>query len=150
MAKNKFHKAYRNENLDRKHQILRKHNKDKRALHELRKQGAISKSDFKERLHALIRSKNKTIQLLHQDWHDFRKKYKMNANPLMAYIFDVAEEGRADPNSRTPFDEEIRIEKDVVYKTVDGEELKLDLYFPSRPLAGKAPVVMDITGCVHG
>ena len=146
MAKSKYHKAYRNENLDKKHKIQREHHAAKRELREQRKAGVISKEDFHQKLRGLIRSKNKALHLLHQEWHNFRRKYKMFANPMMAYLFDIAEEGRADPNSRTPFDQEIRIEHDIVYKTVDGQDLMLDLYFPSHPLEGKAPVVLDIPG----
>lgn len=146
MAKNKFHKAYRNENLNKKHLIHVEHRKARRELHEQRRGGIISKADMREKLRGLIRSEKRALHVLHQELRAFRQKYKMFANPLMAYVFDIAEEGRADPNSRTPFDEEIRIEKDIVYKTVDGEDLKLDLYFPSRPIEGRAPVVMDIPG----
>lgn len=77
---------------------------------------------------------------------EFRKQYGMMRRPFMADVFDVVEESRAVPNGRTPFNDEIRIEKDVVYKRVDGKQLCMDVYFPSRPLPGRAPVVMDIPG----
>lgn len=76
---------------------------------------------------------------------EFAAKYHMPRYPFMADIFDFAEEDRAEPNSRTPFSAEIRIEKNVVYKMVDGEELVMDLYFPANQ-KDKAPVVMDIPG----
>lgn len=64
----------------------------------------------------------------------------------MATVFDVVEGSRAIPNGRTPFNDEIKVEKDIVYKTIDGVDLLMDLYFPSKPVAEKAPVVMDIPG----
>lgn len=76
----------------------------------------------------------------------FRKEYGMFRRPLMADVFDLFEGARAIPNGRTPFNDEIRIEKNVVYKTVDGRELVMDIYYPSHPLEGKAPCVMDIPG----
>ena len=76
---------------------------------------------------------------------EFFKTYGMPKYPMMADIFDVAEEDRAEPNSRTPFSAEIKVVKNVVYKTVNGEELVMDLYFPKDQMH-KAPVVMDIPG----
>ncbi len=70
----------------------------------------------------------------------------MREVPLMSKIFDVVEESRAIPNGRTIFDREIKIEKDVVYKTVDSQEIKLDIYYPSHRLGEKLPCVMDIPG----
>lgn len=75
----------------------------------------------------------------------FHQENGMLKYPLMSDIFDWAEEDRALPNSRTPFSDEIRIEKNVVYKTVDGEDLVMDLYFPKNQ-SHNAPVVMDIPG----
>ena len=76
----------------------------------------------------------------------FRKDFGMLRRPIMADIFDFFEEDRAVPNGKTPFNDEIKIEKDVVYKTVDGKQLVMDVYYPSRPIAEKAPCVMDIPG----
>lgn len=77
----------------------------------------------------------------------FYRANKYPLYPLMADVFDVAEESRAEPNSRTPFDAEVKVQKNVVYKTVDGEDLVMDLYFPADWQAGdKRPVVMDIPG----
>ncbi len=73
----------------------------------------------------------------------FFKEHKMFYRPLMADIFDAVEESRGEPNSRTPFDD-IKVIEDVPYKTVDGRELCLDVYIPSRPVAGAA--VLDIPG----
>ena len=67
-------------------------------------------------------------------------------DPLMAHVFDVFEESRARPNGRSPFVDEIKVIKDVPYKTVDGETLVLDIYLPSRPVAEKSPAILDIPG----
>lgn len=72
---------------------------------------------------------------------EFRKQYGMMRRPFMADVFDVVEESRAVPNGRTPFNDEIRIEKDVVYKRVDGKQLCMDVYFPSRPLPAERPLL---------
>lgn len=77
---------------------------------------------------------------------DFRKDFGMFRRPIMADIFDFFEEARAVPNGRTPFNDEIKIEKDIVYKTIDGKQLLMDIYYPSHPIEGKAPCVMDIPG----
>lgn len=63
--------------------------------------------------------------------------------PLMADIFDRVEQARALPNSRTPFDD-VKVAEDVPYKTADGMTLCMDVYMPSRPVAGAA--VLDIPG----
>lgn len=68
----------------------------------------------------------------------------MFMRPLMADIFDAVEESGAKKNGRTAFDDEIVIERDVVYKVVDGIELKMDIYHPTVPVAGAA--VLDIPG----
>ena len=76
---------------------------------------------------------------------EFRKKYGMFRHPLMADIFDVFEGSRAVPNGRTPFNDEIKVVKDVVYKSVNGEDLVMDVYLPTLKL-DKHPVVLDIPG----
>ena len=60
---------------------------------------------------------------------------------MIADMFDSGEEDRAFANSRTPFSAEVRIEKNVVYKTIDGEDLVMDIYFPAKQ-RDKAPLVM--------
>lgn len=65
--------------------------------------------------------------------------------PVMSKIFDVVEESRAKPNGRSPFVDEIKIIKDVVYKTVDGKDLVMDVYLPANG-AKHAPVVLEIPG----
>ena len=77
---------------------------------------------------------------------DFRKDFGMFRRPIMADIFDFFEEARAVPNRRTPFNDEIEIKKDIVYKTIDGKQLLMDIYYPSHPIEGKSPCVMDIPG----
>lgn len=90
--------------------------------------------------------KDKTVkEKMKKDKAEFRAKYGMSLYPFMADVFDFAEEDRAEPNSRTPFSAEIKVVKDVVYKTVDGEDLVMDLYFPAIK-RDKYPVVMDIPG----
>jgi acetyl esterase/lipase len=42
--------------------------------------------------------------------------------------------------------DETKVEKDLVYKTVNGEDLKFDLYLPAKPAAEKAPVIYLIPG----
>lgn len=76
----------------------------------------------------------------------FYKKYGIFKYPLMADIFDFTEGLRAEPNGRTPFIAEIKVDRNVVYKTVNGQELVMDIYYPSRPTGGKSPAVMDIPG----
>lgn len=76
----------------------------------------------------------------------FRKEYGMRRRAFMADVFDIVEESRAVPNGRTPFNDEIKVLKDVVYKTVDGKDLHMDIYLPSRPLGEKSPCIMDIPG----
>lgn len=65
--------------------------------------------------------------------------------PVMSKIFDVVEESRAKPNGRSPFVDEIKKIKDVVYKTVDGKDLVMDVYLPANG-AKHAPVVLEIPG----
>ncbi len=76
----------------------------------------------------------------------FRKDFGMLRRPIMADVFDFFEEDRAEPNGRTPFNDEIKVEKDVVFKSVDGKKLVMDVYYPSHPVAEKSPCVLDIPG----
>lgn len=64
----------------------------------------------------------------------------------MSKVFDVVEESRAVPNGKTPFNKEIQIVKDVVYKEVDGQKLVMDIYLPSCKVAEKSPVLYYIPG----
>lgn len=66
--------------------------------------------------------------------------------PLMADVFDLIEGLRAEPNGRTPFNNEIKVEKDVIYKTVEGQNLLMDIYHPSCPVAERSPAIMYIPG----
>lgn len=70
----------------------------------------------------------------------------MLKTPLMSLVFDFSESTRAKANGKTPFNKEIRVEKDVVYKSVDGVDLHMDIYYPSAPIGGKAPLVIEIPG----
>lgn len=106
---------------------------------ELRMRVRAIKAQFKQDKKAL-KQESKRLE------KGFRKEYGMMRRPFMAGVFDVVEEARAVPNGRTPFNDEIKVEKDVVYKTVDGKNLCMDIYFPSRPVGEKSPVVLDIPG----
>lgn len=128
-----FHSAYWNEKLypyTNKKQILREASEQggKDALKAKKQELKEKKREFK------------------REAKEFKKTHKMHLHPLMAYIFDLAEEDRALPNSRTPFDAEIKIEHDIVYKEIDGEKLVMDVYYPPHPIAEKSPCVMDIPG----
>lgn len=70
----------------------------------------------------------------------------MLEKPIMSKVFDVVEEGRAKPNGRTPFNEEVIVIKDVVYKEIDGQKLYMDVYLPPAKDGDKTPVVLDIPG----
>lgn len=106
---------------------------------ELRMRVRAIKAQFKQDKKAL-KQESKRLE------KGFRKEYGMMRRPFMADVFDIVEEQRAVPNGRTPFNDEIKVEKDVVYKTVDGKNLCMDIYFPSRPVGEKSPVVLDIPG----
>ena len=127
-----FHSAYMNEKL---YPYVNK----KQILREASEQGKEARKAKKQEL----REKKREFRI---EAKEFRKAHGMRLHPLMAYIFDLAEEDRALPNSRTPFDSEIRVEKGVVYKTVDGEDLVLDIYYPPYKVGEKSPCVMDIPG----
>ncbi len=73
----------------------------------------------------------------------FFKEHRMFRRPLMGKIFDAVEEARSEPNGRTPFNDEIKVVEDVVYKTADGQELQLDVYLPTRSVGA---AVLDIPG----
>jgi len=77
----------------------------------------------------------------------FKKQYHMPRFAFMGKVFELFEEPVAEANSRSPYQKDIKVIKDIVYKTVDGEDLYMDLYFPFvEPKNGKYPVVMDIPG----
>lgn len=76
----------------------------------------------------------------------FKKEFKMPRYAFMAKVFELFEEPVAEGNSRTPWDKYIKIEKDIVYKTIDGEDLVLDIYYPLEKSDKKAPLVMVIPG----
>lgn len=103
------------------------------------------KSNFKSAERAYKRQKRE-LKRGDKDKRTFYKKHGMFKYPLMADVFDFAEGLRAEPNGRTPFITETKVERNVVYKTVDGKDLVMDIYYPARPIAGKAPAVMDIPG----
>ena len=128
-----FHSAYWNETL---YPYVNK----KQILREASEQGGKDARRAKKRELKEIKHEFK------KESREFKREHKMHLHPLMAYIFDFAEEDRALPNSRTPFDAEIRVERDVPYKTIDGETLVMDVYYPPRPVVEKSPCVMDIPG----
>ena len=92
-----------------------------------------------------MRNDKDLLEEYRKETKEFRKKNKMRRYPIMADLFDAGEEDRAFANSRTPFSAEVRIDKNVVYKTIDGEELVMDIYYPAKQ-RDKAPLVMDIPG----
>lgn len=70
----------------------------------------------------------------------------MLETPLMSKVFDLIEGMRAVPNGRTPFNDEIRVVKDIVYKTVGDKKLYMDLYLPNLSAGERVPVVLEIPG----
>ncbi len=76
----------------------------------------------------------------------FWREHHMHANPIMGNIFWLIEEERSHPNGRTPFDREILTQRNVVYKTIGGHNLFMDIYYPSRPVGEKSPLVFMIPG----
>ncbi len=81
-----------------------------------------------------------------QENKDFRKEYGMSRYPLMSYLYDYTERTRSKQNARTPFNDEVKVIEDVVYKTVGGENLMLDIYLPTAKVEGGFPVVFEIPG----
>lgn len=76
----------------------------------------------------------------------FKKEFHMPRYAFMAKVFELFEEPVAEGNSRTPYAPFIKIEKDVVYKTIDGEDLVMDIYFPMEESDKPRPVVLVIPG----
>ena len=137
--------------------LRKKYHQDKREAHTayrfLHRQAHKVHAAYHEAYHnehlALQRQARKDRALakeIRDTAKEFWRVYGMHRYPLMADIFDLAEEDRAEPNSRTPFSGQIRVEKDIVYKTVDGEELKMDVYYPLLPSDKPCPCVMDVPG----
>ena len=77
---------------------------------------------------------------------DFRAEHGMVKYPLMSYLYDYSERTRATQNAKTPFNKEVKVLADVVYKTIDGEDLKMDIYLPTAKVDGKFPVVFEVPG----
>lgn len=147
MAKhdNPNHKAYHNEHLARRHEIKRVYHLKRHALKA--QKGEMERVEYRVKRRTLHLERKVAKNALKEERRTFRREHKLPLYPIMADIFDIAEESRAEPNSRTPFDQEVRVQKDVVYKTVDGEDLVMDLYFPAEMQEGvRYPVVMDIPG----
>lgn len=109
------------------------------SMSEYRSKVRDLKAEYKANKHAM-KALDKRLE------KKFRKEYGMMRRPFMADVFDIVEESRAIPNGRTPFNDEIKIIKDVVYKSADGIDLHMDIYLPSHPLSEKAPLVIDIPG----
>ena len=87
-----------------------------------------------------------TLKQRRQENRDFRHQFGMPRHPLIARSFEFTERTRAIQNGRTPFNEEVEVISDVVYKTIDGEDLMLDIYLPSTKVEGRCPVVFEIPG----
>lgn len=90
---------------------------------------------------------NKDVQKQRrQESKEFRREFGMPRYPLISYIFDHTEEKRSAQNARTPFNNEVKVISDVVYKTVNGENLMMDIYLPTTKVDGGFPVVFEIPG----
>lgn len=81
-----------------------------------------------------------------QENKDFRREFGMPRYPLISYMYDYNERKRAEKNARTPFTDEVTVLSDVVYKTVNGEELMMDIYLPTVKVSGGSPVVFEVPG----
>ena len=66
--------------------------------------------------------------------------------PFMGKMFDVVEAARADVNEKTPFIKDVDIERDVVYKSINGQNLVMDIYKPKNKPEGLSPAVFIIPG----
>lgn len=75
-----------------------------------------------------------------------RRSICMLKKPVMSAVFDIAEASRARKNGLTPFKEEIKVIRDIPYKTAGNTRLVLDLFLPSCPSAEKIPVLLFIPG----
>ena len=135
---------FRNEHLARRRAIRRAYHDERRALHD--EKHTLPRTEYRTRRRALREEKRAKRRTLRQERRAFFHKTRLPLYPIMADVFDVAEAARAPGNNRTPFDAEIRVLRDVVYRTVDGEDLLLDLYLPAAEAEGPRPVVMDIPG----
>lgn len=74
------------------------------------------------------------------------KQGKPQSMPLMGRIFEFVEAKLAENNARTPFNGEIKVIKDLVYKETEEGKLFMDVYLPSKKVGEKSPVVFDIPG----
>lgn len=142
--KNTERREYHNEHLRRKHELQRDYRNRRFVL--LRQKRTMDKQDYRAKRHALHVERKEARRTLREEQRTFFRQHKLPEYPIMSDIFDLVEEWRAADNNTTPFDAEIRVEKDVVYKTVDGEDLVMDVYYPSTPAGDKCPAVMDIPG----
>jgi len=138
-------KAFFNEHIRRKHEMKHVYHDGKRALKEVKHE--MPREEYRAKRHALRQVRREAKRAFKEERRAFFRSHKFPRYPLMADVFDLVEEQRAEPNSRTPFTDEIRVQKDVVYKTVDAEDLVMDIYFPADWQEGDSrPVVMDIPG----
>lgn len=109
-------------------------------LKEYKKQSKLREKTYK-------RSKKAALKQDKAGRREFKKTYGIPKHPLMADVFDLIEGERAEPNGRTPFHLSIKVEKNVVYKTVDGGNLVMDVYYPtSFDTSDSLPCIMDIPG----
>ena len=81
-----------------------------------------------------------------QENKEFVKQYGMPRYPSISYSFEFFERTRDIWNRRTPFTNEVESIEDVVYKTVDGQNLMMDIYLPTLKLDGPRPVVFEVPG----
>lgn len=69
-----------------------------------------------------------------------------NKVPFMGRVFELIEKNRAGINEKTPFIKDVDIESDVVYKTINGKNLVIDIYKPKNKPTGLSPAVFIIPG----
>ena len=66
--------------------------------------------------------------------------------PFMGKMFDIVEKAREEVNSKTPYEKDVQITSDVIYKSIDGENLYMDIYEPIVKPTKPLPVVFIIPG----
>ena len=87
-----------------------------------------------------------TRKQIRQENREFQQKFGMPRYPQIYHSFDYVERTRDVWNRRTPFNDEVERIEDVVYKTVNGQDLMLDIYLPTLKVEGRCPVVFEIPG----
>lgn len=136
--------AYYNEHIAKRRAIKRNYHAHRHELHA--EKHDMPRTEYRIKRHNLKEERRFAKRALKEERRAFSRERRLPKYPIMADIFDVAEEARSEPNSRTPFDGEVKILRDVVYKTINGQDLVMDIYLPPHPIAGRSPAVLDIPG----